>query len=1205
VKLSAPPPPPPPPPDPPEPGQPDPSANENANAPTEANSPQGEAKPLEWPSWFAGADFLLAALAVTLAFLLASFVARNSDLWLHLAAGQRLLAGEYRPGTDPFSYSAADRAWVNHSLLFDAGAYLAYRISPVVLVVLKALAVAVAFGLLLAMRRPGYSLWPWAAVAGVAILAVAPRLVLNPLLGSMVLLSVTLFLLFRMPHRPNSWRFPIAIGITFWVWANVDQWFIIGPFALALVLVGELVQKKFWPQADDKDVSAESLGRLPDVPTLAKALGVGIVACMLNPHHVRVWDLPFELVGGSEAKADLQLRFLLLTPTDADYSASTPRGRSLGYNVNGLSYAALVFGGGALLGLAPFLVAMLQGSVATRGTEGGKVIAAERIPTAYLFLWVGFFVLSLGTIYAIPFFAIVSVPIIASQLNALSAGVGLKSWGDPKSRFLLLGSAGGRVLCVVAALVACVLAWPGWLHPESGNPAFTRRVAWGVQPDAGLVKAAQQLQEWRQDGSLPAETRGLISSVDLANYCAWFAPLEKVYLNGRYNHHRTELPTFVALRSGLGVVPQDVPPDRRRLAEQLEKLGVEYVVISAGPGSGSAMQGANRLVQFWMWSDWAHWSPWYLDGRSAVSGWRPRPGAERPTFAALRIDPVTLAFGRKVERLPAGSVKQLPPVSGWEDEFLRSVNISPAGADETAGWLDYSRTLRMKRQMLDEFAGLFALSSAWGLSGLPPAAMSARQVDYMLGNPTGSSGAIDDALTATPLLALRAARRAIAADPDHPDGYFALAVALNDPALPIPAEERVAGRVTALRQFLMRVPPPERYRRGHYIALPSEAAKELAQLYLGNRLPNGRFVGMPVNELWYQELNRNGATGYVVEFPDRRGEVERVPAIALARPDFRNVRVHGGPFLLPLDLARDTLALAEQYIPADSADVDELKRKTDQIREWLKLVDAQVDLAKNVLEKERFRRGQLKLADEVSGALQVGLIGRALAILTDTSTDLNKEFGRETLTIALTRVQLELTVGRLEDAAVDLEGLSELFDRASANPQSRRELGVDENRPLLRWLTLQKALLEGNYAEAGAILEQGAPADIGKDPEPTKEQRELNPKELLKASAVFPVLPAVSLLGSPSLDALHRQMLRDLLIARFRQRQQELNNRRARDTDFFWRRGFLFLLEGDVAEAKKRFERSRQPGVPEWGVLDFNHANAERYLRLIEQAEKK
>ena len=172
MKLSA-PPPPPPTPEQPEPGDENPEPGTAASTPV---SPETAPQALAWPSWFAAADFLLAALAVVLAFLLASFVARNTDLWVHLAAGQRLLAGEYRPGTDPFSYSAADRAWVNHSLLYDVAAYLMFRVDPsgALLVAAKALAVALAIGLLLSLRRPAYPLWPWAAVAIVALLAAAP-----------------------------------------------------------------------------------------------------------------------------------------------------------------------------------------------------------------------------------------------------------------------------------------------------------------------------------------------------------------------------------------------------------------------------------------------------------------------------------------------------------------------------------------------------------------------------------------------------------------------------------------------------------------------------------------------------------------------------------------------------------------------------------------------------------------------------------------------------------------------------------------------------------------------------------------------------------------------------------------------------------------------------------------------------------------------
>src|SRR4029078_6345303 len=128
-----------------------------------------------------------------------------------------------------------------------------------ILVLVKALAVAATFGLLIAIRRPGFPLWPWAAVAGVAIIAAAPRLTLAPLVGSMFLLAVTLFLLFRMPHRPNSWRFPIAIGITFWFWANVDGWFFIGPVTLVLVLIGELIQRRF-ASAPDPNSPADAVG---------------------------------------------------------------------------------------------------------------------------------------------------------------------------------------------------------------------------------------------------------------------------------------------------------------------------------------------------------------------------------------------------------------------------------------------------------------------------------------------------------------------------------------------------------------------------------------------------------------------------------------------------------------------------------------------------------------------------------------------------------------------------------------------------------------------------------------------------------------------------------------------------------------------------------------------------------------------------------
>ena len=176
----------------------------------------------------------------------------------------------------------SERTWVNHSVLYDVAAYCFFgpNQSGMILLLAKALAVALAFGLVIGIvgRGPALAVGRDRDGGGDCRRAAAHALAR---IGSVLLLAVTLFLLFRLPHRLNSWRFPIAIGIIFWIWANVDVWFFIGPLALALVLVGEVVQKKLLGGTDAK---AEPLGPLPDVRTLSRA-GIGIVACMLNPHH--------------------------------------------------------------------------------------------------------------------------------------------------------------------------------------------------------------------------------------------------------------------------------------------------------------------------------------------------------------------------------------------------------------------------------------------------------------------------------------------------------------------------------------------------------------------------------------------------------------------------------------------------------------------------------------------------------------------------------------------------------------------------------------------------------------------------------------------------------------------------------------------------------------------------------------------------------
>src|SRR5262249_29784984 len=207
--------------------------------------------------------------------------------------------------------------------------------------------------------------------------------------------------------------------------------------------------------------------------------------------------------------------------------------------------------------------------------------------------------------------------------------------------------------------------------------------------------------------------------------------------------------------------------------------------------------------------DMTHWSPWYLDGRSAMFGWCPKAGDERPTFAALRLDPVARAFGKKAERLAPFSVTQIPAVMGWEEEIIHGVGISPAGADEALAWADYSLVLQQQQQAVDSLTSALMSSS--------PTGMPLHRLTTLVTAQIRPTARTEDMAAAIPFLALRAARRAIAADPDHPDGYYALAFALRDPNLPLPQDERVVAQANALRQFLSRLPPPERYKRGAYL----------------------------------------------------------------------------------------------------------------------------------------------------------------------------------------------------------------------------------------------------------------------------------------------------------------------------------------------------------------------------------------------------
>ena len=1225
MKLTAPPPPPPEPPEPPEPGmggEPGPEKNEvrsetvpGASAqpaampePSEQpqSQPQPEPKPATWPAWFAGFDVALAGVAIVLGFLAASFAARNSDLWLHLGAGRMLTTGEYTPGSDPLSYSAADRAWVNHSWLFDLGSYGLYSLDDngFALVLAKAIAVAATLLLLIGIRREGQPLWPWALFAVLAVLAAAPQLTFSPLVGSVFFLALTLFLLFRVPNPPGSWRLPIAIGVIFWFWANTDVWFILGPVTIALVLIGEVVQKK---SAGESGKSGDTLLPLPDVKTLTRALIVGIVVCMLNPHHVRVWQLPFELAqmfsGATAFAGDPVFAGLLVSPLTAEFWSNS----TLGYNLNGLAYAILLLTG-------VYAVA-LTGPI---GRFIGPPADVEPLPLPHAILWGAVAALSLITAAAIPLLAIVTVPLVASRINILSSRVTLGNWGERKTRMTLAGSAVGRIVTLVLFLLLAGIAWPGWLHPPGWDtppgwhPSEARRVAWAVEPDPALVETAQQFQQWRDADRLPAEAHGIIASVDLANYCAWYAPKEKVFLNGRYNHHRPEFADFLTLRAGLRLFPQNDPADPKDARDVMARRETEYLAMTASRTDPAEVRERVEQTTISLARQWNWWALWALHGDSAIFGWREEADRPAPLFDRLRLDAVTLAYGSDVPRLPAGHVEPAPPPREWIDDFLRPVEPAPADAYEAIAWIRYKQVLQQRQTEHYQLRALLLRNVPGGVLPLLANLYQAQAVEsWQQGNPAyfpPHKGSADEgSLQAIPVLALRAARRAIAANPDHPDGYFALAQALADPDLPIADDGRSMGIITAYQQCLARMPSPDEYRANVVLTSPSEVSMNLANLLL-QPLPNGFFRGASCNVPGVREL-----VGEMVIVDGERAR--RIPYVSLGQVPSNVQRI--GPFVLPLDIAHQVLTRAKQYVDVELAHRDQETRQsvTKFLEGFSKKVQGDLQTAVGNY-RTAIERPQTKAKDRYRLARAHGLADEAITILKEFKEgEMAREFGPEAPRVALEMIALELVCGRLADAAADIAQLKE--EVAKLDTQSPALQGLPE---FLRHLEFQKLVLEGNYSAAGAELESLQGQSVGHEPlVAALLQAKIDPKQYRNSDKVWPAMarlgvawPTVAMLGAPAIGPSSLGVVGSYWLGRaglhhferLAAAREALSEKAQQDAQFFFRRGFLSLIEGDLASAKTRFRQANSvPVPPGWDVGPVRHARAAEYIRQIERAE--
>jgi hypothetical protein len=713
-------------------------------------------------------DFALAFLVLALAFLSAFFPIHNSDFLMHLGVGKLLSEGKYTFGADPFSVNSLDARWVNHAWLYDLFSYWAYRVvGGQGLSILKALLVTALAGVMLMIRRPGQSLWIPSLCTALAILAMSPRLLMQPTLWSFLFLALTLWVLTlrgeksqgRLIDKQASWLTRFAnwpyrlymLPVLFVIWVNIDSWFVLGPITVALYWLGEATQEALAPIASGPD--APSPG---DRKQLLIVLGLGVAACLLNPYHIHAFAIPGELSPAiaEEIKNDPAYRRMFWSPLSNDFWSRVELRR----NAAELAYYPLL-----ILGFASFVVNL-------SGWRWWRVL-----------MWSAFAVFGAYHARSIPFFAVVAGPIMA--LNLQDAIARRFSARREKRYVPSIWSLAGRALSVLLLLAAVGAAVPGWLHGFTGdNSAEWRRVGWGLDTDPALVATCEQLAQWRREGKITDEQNAFNFHPDVANYLALYCPEEKSFFDYRFPLFKTGASTYLRLRG-----------DFRRGGSSAEwqktfrERHIKHAIVYYDQDAARVLPALDRLEEDrYLPEKLRQWTLIELHGRVALYAWSdPELGwdeerknrTRESEVRAMELQPDQRAFGPDAETAPGKRHSEGPQ---GRDSFWTqySVAVGSRAADSHEAlyhwYISNLETQQAGRAAGTDYAKLIASAVAYGnVPQNTPERLYFALAPYrsvLVGPPMKFRS------PASTLLAIRAARRALAANPEDDIAYKFLAL---------------------------------------------------------------------------------------------------------------------------------------------------------------------------------------------------------------------------------------------------------------------------------------------------------------------------------------------------------------------------------------------------------------------------------------------
>ena len=223
--------------------------------------------------WWLAAALLVANLS------LASVAGTETDIWWHLAAGQRF----WRHGlelSDPYSFTHANQAWVRIDWLFQVLIYPIFSWGGLsALLVLRALSLLAGAALLAynCRRRPAAEGWLLLAITASVW---AWSISLRPATASLLFTTLWVVLLEEARHgkRRYLWLLPPLM----WLWFNIHVASLAGIMLLGIYTLGHWLECRaaaqkaewVWPQS----------------------LLLSFVACFLNPQGWRLVYYPLHFL---------------------------------------------------------------------------------------------------------------------------------------------------------------------------------------------------------------------------------------------------------------------------------------------------------------------------------------------------------------------------------------------------------------------------------------------------------------------------------------------------------------------------------------------------------------------------------------------------------------------------------------------------------------------------------------------------------------------------------------------------------------------------------------------------------------------------------------------------------------------------------------------------------------------------------------------